>query len=337
MRKILLFILFLPYFLFAQNWNQLGNDIDGESSSDNSGNSVSLSSDGNTLAIGAPYNDGNGSNSGHVRIYQNISGSWSQIGNDIDGEAAGDNSGYSVSVSSDGNIVAIGAIGNDANGNFSGHVRIYNWSGTSWTQLGNDLDGDAGYDRCGHSVSLSSDGYTVAIGAKGHDGNGSASGHVRIYNWSGNSWTQLGLDIEGETGGDESGYSVSLSSNGQTVAIGALGNDGNGNISGHVRIYNWSGSSWIQLGQDIDGEASGDQSGWSVSLSSDGNTVAIGAIGNDGNTSKSGHVRIFEYNGSFIALFIIVILVLFIFFNFLKLSNFIFFNLSKESINFLKL
>ena len=50
--------------------------------------SVSLSSDGSVVAIGAPYgNDENGQGSGHVRIYQNISGTWTQIGDDIDGEA----------------------------------------------------------------------------------------------------------------------------------------------------------------------------------------------------------------------------------------------------------
>ena len=97
------------------------------------------------------------------------------------------------------------------------------------------------------------------------------------------SWTQLGLDISGETAYDYSGHSVSLSSDGKTLAIGATDNDGNGNASGHVRVYNYNGTAWSQLGSDIDGETENDQSGWSVSLSSDGNTVAIGAYGNDGN------------------------------------------------------
>ena len=75
--------------------------------------------------------------------------------------------------------------------------------------------------------------------------------------------------------------------------------NGNGNDDGHVRIYAYNGSSWIKLGQDIDGEAAGDQSGYSVSLSSDGNIVAIGATLNDGNGSNSGHVRIYSWNGSY--------------------------------------
>ena len=64
---------------------QIGNDIDGEILDDNSGTSVSLSSDGSVVAIGAYGNNGvNGSDSGHVRIYQNVSGTWTQVGSEID-------------------------------------------------------------------------------------------------------------------------------------------------------------------------------------------------------------------------------------------------------------
>lgn len=62
---------------------------------------------------------------GHVRVYQYADSSWNQVGSDIDGEAYYDYSGYSVSLSKDGNIVAIGADYNDGNGNLSGHVRVY--------------------------------------------------------------------------------------------------------------------------------------------------------------------------------------------------------------------
>ena len=68
-----------------------------------------MSSDGTRVAIGAPRNDGNGFGAGHVRVYAESGGTWTQVGADIDGEAAGDSSGYSVSMSSDGTRVAIGA------------------------------------------------------------------------------------------------------------------------------------------------------------------------------------------------------------------------------------
>ena len=51
---------------------------------------------------------------------------------------------------------------------------------------------------------------------------------------------------------------------------------------------------WLQVGNDIDGEATGDLSGSSISISSDGSVVAIGADGNDGNGTQSGHVRIYQ-------------------------------------------
>ena len=277
-------------------WTQLGSDIDGEAANDESGIAVSLSSDGFTLAIAAKWNDGNGSNSGHVRVYQYASSTWSQLGSDIDGEAASNYSGYSVSLSGDGTTVAIGSTHNSSAYSGAGHVRVYQY-GSSWIQLGNDIDGEANWDRSGSSVSLSDDGAIVAIGATDNDGGGTNSGAVWVYEYNSgtSSWTKLGSNINGEAASDGLGYSVSLSSDGTIVAIGAPSNAGNGSSSGHVRVYQYVSSAWIQLGIDIDGEASGDYSGYSVSLSSDGTIVAIGAANNG---SYAGHVRVYQYVSS---------------------------------------
>ena len=105
-------------------WKQLGEDIDGEAILDYLGNSVSLNADGTIVAIGAYENDENGTDAGHVRVYYNNNNVWTQIGGDIDGEASGDKSGYSVSLSATGDIVAIGARFNDDNGTSSGHVIV---------------------------------------------------------------------------------------------------------------------------------------------------------------------------------------------------------------------
>ena len=288
-KLILLTLLLLPLLTFSQE--QLGSDIDGEAAGDQSGWSVSIDSDGSHVAIGAYYNDGTGSDSGHVRIYEYSSGSWSQVGNDIDGEA-NDLSGISVSIDSDGSHVAIGAYGNDGNGTNAGHVRIYSWDGSAWSQVGNDIDGEAAYDYSGFSVSIDSDGSHVAIGAYGNDGNGSNAGHVRIYSWDGSAWAQVGNDIDGEAAGDLSGRSISINDDGSHVAIGAYTNDGTAFNAGHVRIYSWDGSAWAQAGNDIDGEAYDDRSGYSVSIDSDGSHVAIGAYLNDGYGQDSGHVRV---------------------------------------------
>ena len=291
-------------------WVKRGDDIDGEAAWDLSGVSVSLSSDGTIVAIGASENSDNGVVAGHVRVYawSDESSSWLKRGDDIDGEAAGDKSGISVSLSSDGAIVAIGASQNGDNGVVAGHVRVYAWydQSSSWVKRGDDIDGEAILEFSGISVSLSSDGNIVAIGSYIYASNFASNiGRVRVYEWTdtNSSWVQLGGDIEGEVAEGFSSISISLSSDGTIVAMGAPGNDGNGTDAGHTRVHAWTnGSSWVQLGDDIDGEAAVDNSGISVSLSSDGTVVAIGAVGNDGNGTDAGHVRVYvwEDNSSWV-------------------------------------
>ena len=253
-------------------WVQKGMDIDGESAEDWSGWSVSMP-DANTVAVGAKSNDGVGNLAGHVRVYTWNSTFWVQKGVDIDGKAANDWAGNSVSMP-DANTVAIGAPNNGG-----GYVSVYNWSGAAWVQKGADINGEAVSDESGYSVSMP-DANTVAIGARSNDGSTLFTGHVRVFTWSGNSWVQKGLDIDGEAAYDNSGMSVSMP-DANTVAIGAPYNNNNGNSSGHVRVYMWSGTAWVQKGIDIDGESAEDWSGWSVSMP-DANTVAIGALGGTG-------------------------------------------------------
>ena len=223
-------------------WTKVGSDIFGPNFNDNGGGSISLSGDGSILAIGYPNNDnyGNVVNSGSVSVYKNVSGTWMQIGSNIYGEVAGDISGYSVSLSNDGSIIAIGSPNNNGKGTSSGSVRVYkNVSGT-WMQIGLNIDGEAAYDKSGYSVSLSNDGSIVAIGAPGYFGAGSGPGSVCVYKNISNTWKRIESNIPGEYGGEASGYSVSLSNDGSIVAIGAPYNLGKGSNSGSVRVYNLS-------------------------------------------------------------------------------------------------
>jgi hypothetical protein len=134
----------------------------------------------------------------------------------------------------------------------------------------------------------------VAIGALHNDGeSGNTRGQVRVYKMTGGYWIQLGGDIDGEANGDVSGHSVSLSAEGTKVAIGAINNAGGGSNRGHVRIYKLTEGSWIQQGGDLDGKANSEASGFSIALSKDGNSVAIGAPFNDGGGITRGQARVF--------------------------------------------
>ena len=101
-----------------------------------------------------------------------------QIGDDIDGDAEDDNFGWSVSLSANGSVVAIGAPNNST---FAGHVRVYEQQSGTWTQIGDDIDGEAAGDLAGWSIDLSSAATVIAVGAPYNDGTSEDAGHVRVY------------------------------------------------------------------------------------------------------------------------------------------------------------
>jgi len=283
-------------------WNKIGQDIAGSTDRVYLGWSVSLSSNGNIVAVGAPLEDNSGGvEAGSVFVYEYNGSNWLLLGQEIEGEAASDRSGSSISISSDGTIVAIGAPDNDAAGTNSGHVRVWQYNGSNWLQLGSDINGESAGDKSGSSVSISADGIIVAIGAYlANEGGQGDSGHVRVYQYDGANWNQIGQDIFGNAASnDHFGYSVSLSNDGSILAAGARLSDANNNTdSGFVGVYQYDGANWIQLGSDIYGEGVSDKSGHSVSLSSNGTIVAIGAPDNDGGGIDAGHVRVWEYSSS---------------------------------------
>ena len=282
-------------------WLPRGSSIAGVAAGDNSGHSVAVSGYGNIIATGAPLHDGiNGINTGQVRVYNDTNDAWIQIGQDIEGETTGDYSGQSISLSSDGTIIAIGSpFHNGVNGVESGHVRVYEYGvlndAMSWNMRGNPIDGEAASDESGMSVSLSNNGNVLAIGSPFNATNGVGSGHTRVYEYISGNWIQRGSTINGESGGDFSGGSVSLNGDGSIIAIGAYGAVFN---SGNVRIYEYGSTDWVQRGGNIVGESGNNFSGNSVSLNSTGNIVAIGAYGNTNQRGASGHVRIYGYDSN---------------------------------------
>lgn len=283
-------------------WTQIGSDIVGKNP-EQLGKSVSLSADGSIVAIGVPYYSGpiyEKQFAGGVLIMKNVSGTWTQIGY-ILGKNEYDNFGESVSLSADGNTVAVGTSSSSGNGiaTDAGQVRVFqNVSGT-WTQIGQDLNGEGFKEYFGRSVSLSADGKTIAVGAPLYDPED--FGAVKVYQIVDGVWTKIGLTIVGESTDYLSGNSVSISGDGTTVVVGCPRNSdyGNGNFNiGHARIYkNFSGD-WYQIGSEIEGEAFADGSGANVSISYDGSIVAIGAPNNDGGGDSSGHTRIYQNIGN---------------------------------------
>lgn len=290
MNRYLLFFMLFPVLGICQT--QIGQKIEGDTGTDAFGESVSISGDGSTIAIGADqYN----SYMGHVRVYENVSGAWAQIGNDIEGIATGNYCGRSIALSDDGSVIAIGSpLNTNANGTNAGHVRMFENIAGTWTQIGNAIEGDASWDHSGTSVALSADGTIVAIGAPRHSGNGNESGQVRVFENVQGIWTQIGSDIYGMLPGHGLGISSSLSSDGSILAVGAVSRSTASSSASYTMIYENVSGSWTQIGQVINAVSPSDQTGRNVSLSSDGTVVAIGEPGySTGGSSGTGNVRVF--------------------------------------------
>ena len=268
-------ILIDDYIPVQINWNMLGAKIISTASGDSSTvATVSINDAGNRVAVYSQQ-------SGYNRIYSYDGSSWVKLGADITGRGSKLNSvGDRIAVFTD------------------SRAMIYSYDGSSWIKLGADITRNPFGGNS--SICINDAGNIVAIGESFNDGNGPDSGAVGIYSYNGSSWVQLGQDIIGKNVDDRSGYSVALNSAGDRVAIGApfARNSGATTTVGHVRVYSYNGSSWVQLGQDIYGEVAGDRLGWSVDINSVGDRVVIGAPYNDGNGTDSGRVSVYSYNGS---------------------------------------
>ena len=279
---------------------------------DNMGRAVTISDDGNRIAMSSPYHDGSaGYESGIVRVYQrSVSNQWSFIGS-IEGNSSCLQTGYSIAFSDSGNTIVVGAP--RINCGLPGTVSVWDFdeNSSSWTQRGSYInDNNSLYlsgNYFGKSVEISSDGNSIVVGIPGYDISGSSNiGAVNIYDWDVNNqqWVLRGSSIIGESFYDLSGNTVSISNDGNTVAIGAPENDGPSSYFlydvGHVRIYDWNGTSWIQRGNDIDGEDQGDESSFSLSISGDGNYIAVGAPENSESISlyNQGSVRVYNWDGN---------------------------------------
>ena len=255
---------------------------------------ISVSLSGERALVAANADDDNGSNSGSAYVFDLSGSTWTQTAKltASDG-AAGDNFGWSVSLSGDRALV--GAVVDDDNGSASGSAYVFDLSGSTWTQTAKltASDGAAG-DMFGWSVGLSGD--RALIGAVVDDDNGSSSGSAYVFDLSGSTWTQTAklMASDGEAS-DHFGDSVSLSSD--RALVGARFDDDNGSGSGSAYVFELSGSAWIQTAKltASDG-AVADGFGASVSLS--GDRALVGAFHDDDNGRDSGSAYVFDLSGS---------------------------------------
>jgi predicted porin len=289
---------------------------------DRFGIAVALSGDGNTLVVGADQEDSNAtgidgdganngaSNAGAVYVYTRIGSVWSQQAYvKASNTQASDFFGYALTLSGDGNTLAVGAYqedsnatgidGDDTNNGASnaGAVYMYTRIGSVWSQQAYVKASNTGKnDRFGIAVALSGDGNTLVVGADQEDSNAigidgnqtnnktANSGAVYVFSRSGSTWAQQAYVKASNTGkNDHFGTAVALSGNGDTLAVGANQKDSS---AGAAYVFARSGASWSEEAyvQASNTEAS-DSFGYRVALSGDGKTLAVSAYQENSNAT----------------------------------------------------
>ena len=144
------------------------------------------------------------SNVGKTSVYRYRDNVWGLMGNNIEDGTIEKRNAYSISLSTDGNSIAVGS-------ESGGGVRVYNFRGEDWRPLGSQISG-----TFGKSVSLS--GNTVVIGSE--DAN---NGRVHIYNFTDGDWSRAGRTFEktivAEGGTNDMGKNVNITSDGTSICV----------------------------------------------------------------------------------------------------------------------
>ena len=232
---------------------------------------VALNGDGNIMAIGAPLatNLSGNTRAGYVEVKQYSNGSWSALGSKIYGPSTEFYFGLRVALDNSGTRLLVAAT--DTSNSSKGAMLVYDWSGSSWVQVGSKISGTSSNDRFSWTggVAMNSTGDIIV-------GMSSQGGYVRAYQYDGSSWSQLGSDIS-ITGGfnDGHGTRVALNDDGTILAVGNVSNDAIGTNDGLISVYQFTNGSWNQFGGNIATIAFGNQHyfGMNVSLSADGYTL----------------------------------------------------------------
>ncbi len=274
MKSKLLLLLFLPIICFSQT--QLGEQITNPDENNikpsKFGTGIAISADGTIVASGAPGNN----EDSFVRVFKYQNNDWQQLGNDIVNEAVLEKVGSSVSLSADGFTIAIGAVdGGDLD---EGVVRIYQFIDNNWVKQGDDILGDGTQFYLGYKIVLTPDAKFFA--ATAYRNNSSNKGTVKVYENIDGTWTQRGVNLEGEANYDAFGYALDLSDDGNVLAIGSKGKD-------KAQVFKFVNNNWTQIGNDFTNLETTTREGLSVSLNSNGFRLAVG--------SKTG-VSIYENN-----------------------------------------
>jgi len=278
-----------------------GSAVNGKVEMDLLGGGISLSTDGALQAVSAGQLAGTGPGYVEAYMWDEEILDYKQFGTTLFGESPGDAFGYSLSASSQSPYVL--AIGAPFALEKTGMAKVYRYDeiDSTFVQMGDTLYGTNPDDIFGELVDISADGSVLAIGSSGSDEGGENAGSIFMYKWDevASSYS-LQTSLNGEEVDDGFGFAFSLSSDGNTLAVGSPKKNSN---TGQVKVFTWDEDISDYLERDtLSGGLETDEFGWSVSLNEDGSVLAAGSLQididspSDKDVPKAGLVKVYQWN-----------------------------------------
>ncbi len=196
------------------------------------GSSVAIS--GDRAVVGARYGDVLGNSTGGAYVYSWNEGSWEET--KLTASDASEDDYFGGSVAIDGDIIVVGASGDDDNGENSGSAYIYRWNGEDWIETKLTASDGQANDRFGWSVTVADgDTDTVIIGSYGFDCTGPDSGCAYLFQWNGSIWVESKFSAVDVQAGDNFGWSLDI--DGNTIIAGARKDNAAGEDSGSAHVF----------------------------------------------------------------------------------------------------
>lgn len=213
--------------------------------------------------------------------------------------SSGDWFGASTAISADGNRIAVAAINDSQYADEAGSIVIYEYSGTGWTQLGDSIISTTAEGHLGYAMDFSADGQRLIVSAPGEDIYEPGNGEAFVLEFNGTNWVQLGQTFTGDRLRDYLGYGVAISGSGGRIAIGIPAGFESGIGSGLIRIYDYDGATWQQVGATLGTPPGSRWLGTALDFSHDGMTlVASGTLSFTAGQYAAGHVMAYAFDGT---------------------------------------
>ncbi len=285
----------------GDGWQQAGKFVpDGASGGENVGDALAVAADGTTAVVGAPDAYGPNGTDGAVYVIERDGDDWQQaaelgLPTDSDVESFGDG----VDISADGSTVVVGSSSISAPADpTAGSVSVFSSVGGNWQLTAMPGDDDVEYDDgFGGYVAISGDGSTLAVGdTLTSTAVNDSTGIAYVFTRSGDTWSQAASLVPEDVSEDARfGSSLSLSEDGETLAVGAVQDEtDDGFDAGSAYVFSTDGTTWQREAKLLPDERTASDRFGTVDISGDGQLAVIGAIGANTGEYEAGAGYVFE-------------------------------------------